>query len=227
MPGPALGSNVSYTGAGQLGGQIPGNAGDYGAGYSSLQQPLGIPSGLLNGLGPAQLNTSQYQLQTFDPTDVGSPGLKLPTSLTGQGSTLYGYTPGQISEQNANVAGYDATQAANAQNEGYLQQAAIAQSQLLGNLNSRGLLNSYEQGGAGTTDMQQLQNSLDNAANTQGQSLQNELSGLTTSDAMYQLALQNYQNQAGQFGQTQQNNQPGISDFLGLGLSALPLIPGI
>jgi hypothetical protein len=129
--------------------------------------------------------------------------------------------------QNQNLAGLNTTNAANAKNIGFDQQAAIAQNRLLGELNSRGLLGSFQQGGAGTADMQQLSNSLGNAANDQGVGLQNELSGLNASDAMYQMALQNYNNEVSNFGQQQQNNIPGITDILGLGGSALKLISGL
>ena len=232
---------------------IPGNASLYGTGYSSLAAPQQVPANLFNGLGPAQLNTSQIPLQTFNPQGLVSDTSKLNDwnnvinalsgdpggTLLGNGgipiSALDGYS-GTLSGleadrdkansdnqniQNQNVAGYNATQSANAQNIGYLQQAAIAQNRLLGQLNSRGLLNSFENGGAGTGDFQQLQNSLDNAINSHGQSLQNELSGLSQQDAMYQMALSNYNNEMNNFGQMQKSNIPGLSDIMGLGVSAL------
>lgn len=129
--------------------------------------------------------------------------------------------------QNKNVAGYNATQASNAKGEQFLQQAAIAQNRLLGELNSRGLLNSFENGGYGTADFQQLQNSLDNAVNTNGISLQNELNGLNQQDAAYQLQLANYNNALTQFKQYQQNQQPGLLDIFGTAASALPIIAAI
>ena len=132
-----------------------------------------------------------------------------------------------VSSQNQNVAGYDATQKANAEGEGYLQQAAIAQNRLLGELNQRGLLGSFERGGAGTGEMQQLQNSINSAENTQGQSLQNELSGLTENDTAYQTALSNYQNELGNFGNMKSSNASGITDVLGLAASAIPFVKGI
>lgn len=128
--------------------------------------------------------------------------------------------------QNNNLASYNAVNSSNADNAGYLQQAAIAQNRLLGELNSRGLLQSFENGGMGMADMQQLQNSLNSASQDQGLGLSNEINGLNQQNTAYQLALANYQNELGNFNQAQQNNIPGITDILGLGASALPLILG-
>lgn len=209
---------------------IPGTALDYGTGYSGLSSPMSVPQGLFNGLGPAQLDTSSIPLQSYTPEyNIQYTGnFASPDQYSVNGKTME--APGGSAlktYQNANVAGYDANQTANAQNIGYLQQAAIADNQLLGELNSRGLLNSFEQGGAGTTDFQQLQNNLNNAVNSQGASLQNELNGLTQNDAMYQMALANYNNEVGNFNYAQQQQIPGLTDIVGLGASGLPLIKGL
>lgn len=129
--------------------------------------------------------------------------------------------------QNTNLAGWEATNSANAKNAGYLQQAAIAQNRLLGQLNSRGLLQSYENGGAGTADMNLLQQALNSAANDQGIGLQNELNGLNSNDALYQMQLSNYNNQMGNYSRERKSQGGGLTDILGLGLSALPMIAGL
>lgn len=134
---------------------------------------------------------------------------------------------GVNSTQNANLSGYNATNASNAQYAQYLQTAAIAQNRLLGQLNQRGLLGSYLKGGAGNTDMNLLQQELNNSANDSGAGLQQELSGLNSTDAQYQLALNNYENEFSNYGQQQASNKGGILDWLGLGASALPLVAGL
>ena len=57
--------------------------------------------------------------------------------------------------------------------------------------------------------------------------MQNELSGLNANDAMYQMALANYNNEYGNFGNAKKSNVPGVSDVVGLATSALPLIMGL
>lgn len=131
------------------------------------------------------------------------------------------------SEQNSNVAGYDATNTANANGAQYLQQASIAQNRLLGELNQRGLLQSYENGGAGTADMANLSNDLQNSQNDQGLGLQNELSGLTNAQNEFDLSQNALQNSQSQFNQQKKNNGIGLSDIVGLGASALPIIMGL
>jgi len=182
--------------------------------------------------GHYDTNTGAYDLNLTDFQDNGTqfsnPQLQKDLTEIGLGgSQSNGILTSAQTAINNNLGNYNAVNSANADNQGYLQQAAIAQNKLLGNLNSRGLLQSFENGGMGTADMQQLKNSLSSASADQGLGLQNELSGLSQNDAMYQLALQNYNNQVGSFTQQQQNNIPGLTDILGTGLSALPLIAGL
>lgn len=217
----------------------------------NLLQGLGVGGGLntsaitsqLQQFNPTQLDTSNInKISDWDNVInslMGKPGGTLLGSGVGMlnPSGLDGYT-GSLSgleadrdavnnamktTQNNNLAGYNTTNAANAKDLGYLQQASIAQNRLLGQLNSRGLLNSFENGGAGTADMQQLQNTLNGSVQDQGLGLQNELNGLNQNDAMYQMALANYNSEMNNFSNAQKQNIPGLSDILGLGVSALSL----
>ena len=122
--------------------------------------------------------------------------------------------------QNANVAGYNATNSANANNLASLQKAAIAENQLLGDLSSRGMLQSYEKGGLGSADMEQLQNSLNAAQQDQGAALQTDLSGILSNQQQWQVGQQSLQNQLNQFNNTQQNSKPGFLNYLTSGLNA-------
>jgi hypothetical protein len=128
------------------------------------------------------------------------------------------------SEQNSNLAGYNATNAANGQEVANVQQAAIAQNQLLAELNQRGLLQSYINGGMGTADMQSLQNSLNEQGVAGEQGLQSALSGLQNGEQNYLMGQQTLQNNLGNFNQQKANAQPGLTDILGLGASSLPLL---
>ena len=228
---------------------VPSTTGLYG--NNPLPNQVTAPSNLLQGLGVGGgLDTSAItsQLIKFNPSGLDTTNINklgdwnnLINGLSGApGSTIVnsdGYS-GSLSgleadrdsvinamktTQNNNLAGYNSTNAANAKDLGYLQQASIAQNRLLGQLNSRGLLNSFENGGAGTADMQQLQNTLNGSVQDQGLGLQNELNGLNQNDAMYQMALANYNSEMNNFSNAQKQNIPGLSDILGLGVSALSL----
>jgi hypothetical protein len=209
--------------------------------------PLDLSNMQLQQFTPTNLGTEHTTLDDYNAVlnalSGASGGLQLnsmtvPQSLLGD---LQGYT-GSLSglvekrdalanklkeEQNANLAGTNATAANNAQTISNLQQSAIAENRLLGELNRRGLLGSYESGGMGTADMQQLQNALYGSADQIGQNLQNELSGLNLNDQGYQMQLNNYLNSLGNFNKYKQSQQPGLTDILGLGGSAVDLITGL
>lgn len=211
-----------------------------------------IPSNLFEGLGAAApLDLSNMQLQQFTPTNLGTEHTtldnynKILQSVAGQpgggtlNSDIYSGTISGLVEQrdalakkiqeqqNSNLAGTNATAANNSQTISNLQQAAIAENRLLGELNRRGLLGSYESGGMGTADMQQLQNALYGSADQIGQNLQNELSGLNLGDQSYQMQLKNYMDSLGNFNKAKESQIPGLTDILGLGASGFDLISGL
>ena len=173
--------------------------------------------------GGSQSNQNNIQYNPQLDADFGTlqaQGINGNSSINDVNNLLNNVDNQKKSEQNSNVAGYDAANTTNANSAGYLQQAAIAQNQLLGELNQRGLLQSYMNGGMGTADMANLSNNLQNAQNDQGVGLQDELSGLTNAQQQFDLSQNALQNAQGQFSQQKANAQPGLADILGLGASA-------
>jgi hypothetical protein len=192
--------------AGEGLGQLQGLAKMYGGGIQNQQQDNGI----LNDLNVLASDTGEGY-----------------GNGSGSGATyqwLNNQTNQLANTENANVAGYDATNTTNANNAGYLQQAAIAQNQLLGELNQRGLLQSYLNGGEGTADMANLSNNLQNAQNDQGLGLQNELSGLQNSNQNFLMDQNQFQNALNNFSTQKSNSQAGLTDIFGLGAAAIPFV---